>query len=244
MSIIKSLDELFALVKAHETKELHSWATQFLYSYELVLGGEPWNMVEIEIYIHAEKHPDPFVHEHSDYRTGQFRIHGAGMDIALRIDDCYGGILLRAIQKGDILIEGPIRVCDAIIKNMGTIEQASIQLKKRNESLNQEIYFAPRVGLKPKPEKGESLNAEYIVRNYRFFTEPNLTEEKYLIALALENDNQQTRRTDLDNSTWEAYKKAYQDGQSANFANILDGKPFNLLQKAFVYGYYSKKSNK
>lgn len=215
-------------------------AKKLLCEYELILNYSSWEIKEIEFYLNSETHPDPFVHKHHDYETGQLRIHGAGIDIAIKINGRYGGILLRSIQKSDEnLIEGPIKVCETIIKNMGTIENATLSFLKLEKPLNEKVYYAPRVGLKPEKIETFGNRFEFLVKNYRFFKWNKLDAEKYLIALSMKY-NFSEEIQGLDKSTFDSYKQSYEQGridETIDNRQLIEG---NLIRKAYLYGFFSK----
>ena len=250
MSIIKSIKRIESSKGIIETKEMiNEISKDILQNYSIKLNGEIWEFVEIEFYYYSESHKDIYAHEHSInklpiFKTGQFRIHGAGIDIAIsNIENkAYGGILLRTIKKenGD-RIKGPINVCEAIIQNMGDVEGASISLVHRKNENNVNVYKAPRVGLKLKNDNSViEEHLKFLVEDYRFITDLEIENEKYLIALSNSNMN-------LDKSTVLNYKISYNEGQSINHFEELKSKVSfdftKLHNKAKLMGYFNKSNN-
>lgn len=186
---------------------------------------------EIEFYYYdSQSHPDPFTHkdEHQEipgrwyfhrqngksYKGGTYK----GLDITFgsSINGVFGGILIRSIQYGDTLIEGPCKVVDFILKTTGskTIEkllekfEEDTELPKKvtnyensdNESplylceieesnlKEKPIYKAPRVGLSLKKSiKYRDLYVMFIMKPYRYMTGvQNIKKNKNLNYLANE----------------------------------------------------------
>lgn len=240
MQLIKDIDLLFECttieaISAH-FKEL---AEKILLGYQLNLNDSYWDFTEIEFYFYNDIHPDPFVHPHSDYSTGQFRLHGAGLDIAIGDGKNYGGILLRSIRKvGEKeLVPSPLKVCDVIIANMGNIEKSSISIVPKQNKSSDIIYQTPRIGLSSKNKELAEQQVEYIIRPYRYFTADQLLAEKYIKALIFGNNG------GLDDLTLKEYQKSFDAGREfTNPLEIIKGY-FNLHKKAKLMGYYSNKSS-
>lgn len=114
-----------------------------------------------------------------------------GLDLTLGEASCdiYGGILIRTIRGIDDgrLISGPSRVVGEIIRTLSDktiVEQAvdntvagyafnshrGLFLKEREQKRSTPIFKSPRIGLGKK-------NADYRLRNYRFFTDPDILKK-------------------------------------------------------------------
>ncbi|MDA3892267.1 MAG: hypothetical protein PF517_11445 [Salinivirgaceae bacterium] len=234
--LITEIDKVWMINNPNEMQNyLSLLAEKILLEYQLKLNESLFDITEIEFYINKHDHDDPFVHKHSGFKTGQFRIHGAGIDIALGDEENYGGILLRSIRKaGETqLIPSPIKVCDAIIANMGDITKSSITIVKRAAELNHDIISTPRIGLTPKGKDITTDQAKFLVYNYRFFTHDDLKAEKYIKAICLDIQD------GLDTTTVSEYKKSFQEGlQLVNIEPIINGY-FNLHSKVKLMGYFS-----
>lgn len=59
------MDDLFVLdTNTGYEKQLHSIGRRMLLEYDLVIGDKHYDMLEVEAYLNAPGHPDPFVHAH------------------------------------------------------------------------------------------------------------------------------------------------------------------------------------
>lgn len=59
------MDDLFVLDAGTDyEKQLHSIGRRMLLEYDLVIGDKHYDMLEVEAYLNAPGHPDPFVHAH------------------------------------------------------------------------------------------------------------------------------------------------------------------------------------
>jgi hypothetical protein len=252
MSIIKRIKEIEFPKSTKKTKEMISKISkEILQNYYIQFNEKDiWDIIEIEFYYHSEFHKDIYAHVHSIgdlpfYETGQFRIHGAGIDIAISDSEkkSYGGILIRTIEKkSEERIEGPVKVCDAIIKNMGNVEGSSISFVKRENPISINIYQAPRVGLIPKKDSYLEEEFKFLVEDYRFFTDLKLKNEKYFIALR--NNNNEMK---LDKSTLLNYTKSYSKGKGISHFEELKRVVLNdftsTQSKALLMGYFNKNNN-
>lgn len=248
MDIISKIETIWeAKGEVEISDKIKEISNSILNDYQLKLNNELWDIIEIEFYFNTPDHKDPYVHKHSTesatvYKTGQLRIHGAGIDIAIsNSKGSYGGILLRTIKRSfsnDTNIEGPINVCDAIIRNMGTVENSFIKIIGKEESSDSIVYQALRVGLLPKKYIYSEKDTLFLIKDYRFFTDLKLKNEKYIIALGTKNGNS------LDRTTYETYRKSFIDGKNLNYENFDKKffKEFNKLHnKVKLYGYFNKR---
>ena len=247
MNLIEKIETIWQANHSDINISIKEIAESILNDYYLKLDGDLWNIVELEFYLYTDSHQDPFVHKHSIdklplYTTGQLRSHESGIDIAISNANInsYGGILLRTIKKEDSLelIEGPINVQKAIIKNMGDINNSSVQFVNRKLRKNDKVYQTPRVGLYPKKDIIMEQQLSFLFEESRFFTNCNLSNEKYIIALSYQN-SENCNNASLDPSTWKKYKEDFEEGKSAKFISFDELHPFNQHRKAFAFGYYS-----
>ena len=59
------MDDLFVLdIDTEYEKQLNSIGRRMLLEYDLVIGDKHYDMLEVEAYLNAPGHPDPFVHAH------------------------------------------------------------------------------------------------------------------------------------------------------------------------------------
>jgi 3-methyladenine DNA glycosylase Mpg len=180
----------------------------------LVVGRQPHRLVEIELYYWSPAHPDPFTHRdpiqfhighwyfhrtHSVYRGGSFK----GLDLTFGDGDTSGGVLIRGLEKPDgTLIDGPSLCVDYLLDVTGATTVAELDrtigkrlawekenplFLKTTESREKPSPFrSPRVGLSLKRVTSHSDSTRYILRPYRYLTEPRRTKKgKIHMVLAL-----------------------------------------------------------
>ena len=251
MNLIEKIETIWQANNSDFNILIKEIAESILNDYSLELNGGFWNIIELEFYLYTENHQDPFVHKHSInelpfYNTGQLRCHESGVDIAISNanTNSYGGILLRTIKKEghSEVIEGPINVQRAIIKNMGNITSSSFQFVNRNSRKNNKVYQTARVGLYPKKDISIDNQLPFLFEESRFFTNCKLGNEKYIIALSYK-DSENCNHANLDPSTWKNYKEDFEEGKLAKSISFDELRPFNQHRKAFAFGYYSNLYN-
>lgn len=179
-----------------------------------VAAGRPHRFAEIEFYYHGEGHPDIFTHRdpiqqqygrwyfhrtQGEYRSGSFK----GLDLAFGEGTNFGGVLIRCIGTPDgNLIDGPSLCVDHLLKETGMDTVAALdkaidgrrawdggnllRLERAEPPRNQPLYSSGRVGLSLKRFKSSSTATRYILRPYRFLSEPNrIKKGKTYLVLAL-----------------------------------------------------------
>lgn len=141
---------------------------------DLMIGGHPHRIVEMEVYAYNQEHPDMYVHCHPDqqhpgrwyfhrhgngtYRNGTFK----GLDITMGNPETYCGILIRALWYNDTCVVGPSKVVDHILSllqlncimdltqnELLSIEDPRLNLVLHPHHDDVELYVGPRIGLKP-----------------------------------------------------------------------------------------------
>lgn len=94
----------------------------------LVIGGRPHRLREVEVYLRAPHHPDPFAHAHpvqqrvagwyfhragaGGYRGGTFK----GLDLSCGAPGVFGGVLLRSVEGASGLVDGSCNVVDHLLR--------------------------------------------------------------------------------------------------------------------------------
>lgn len=94
----------------------------------LMIGGQRHRLREVEIYLRAPHHPDPFAHAHpvqqrvagwyfhraggGGYRGGTFK----GLDLSCGAPGVYGGVLLRSVEGPGGLVDGSCNVVDHLLR--------------------------------------------------------------------------------------------------------------------------------
>lgn len=174
-------------------------ATRLLCGTELTIGGRPHRPTEIEIYYHGDGHADPFAHKDpaqlnpcrwyfhrtgGQYRSGSFK----GVDIAFGDGKAFAGILIRGIETPEgRLIDGPSLTVDYILAANATksvlgfdeaiagrrIDDATSPLHLRWVPIApHEMVRCPRVGLTLKRATADTGHDPFLMRDYRWLTEP------------------------------------------------------------------------
>lgn len=189
-------------------------ARQLLTDCNLLITGQPHRIVEIEFYYHSPDHPDPFTHRDpmqqefgrwyfhragGTYRNGSFK----GLDLAIGNVDAHGGILLRGLETPDgKLVDGPSLLVNHLLTVTGTEGIAALdaaingrlawdassplRLEAVATDDPRRVFRSARVGLSLKRARGNTEMPRFILRPYRYLTEPRRTAKgKLLLVLAL-----------------------------------------------------------
>lgn len=166
---------------------------------ELVAFGERCRLLEVEIYLHREQHPDPFAHRDPiqtqvgrwylhrkgrSYRNGSFK----GLDMTFGGPDFHGGILIRTLRTGEgRVINGPSLCVDYVLERSGCGSLGELDERIGADRLWEEgnplqlrpaapiqstTYATPRVGLSLARVPDDPSAAAYLLRAYRFLREP------------------------------------------------------------------------
>lgn len=204
--------------KVGEGEGVEDWfaqiACQLLNNSRLVVGEEPYRLVEIEFYYYGDDHPDAFTHcdrlqrewgrwyfhrSRGMYRSGSFK----GLDVTFGDGKAFGGILIRSMEAPDgTLIDGPSLCVDRLLALAGVEAVADLDesiggrvvwdtgspmvLALAHKSEQHQIFRSARVGLSLKKAKSPSDLPRYIMRPYRFVTEPRrISKGKLYLVLAL-----------------------------------------------------------
>jgi hypothetical protein len=189
-------------------------AVRLLNGSRLVVGKQAHRLVEIEFYYWADTHPDPFTHRdpiqvrighwyfhrsRGTYRGGSFK----GLDLTFGDRTTSGGILIRGLETPDgALIDGPSLCVDHLLKVTATANVAAldgaiggrlaweddnpIRLRQIDRIEERPLIHSARVGLFLKKKDARAESTRFILRPYRYLTEPRRTKKgKLHIVLAL-----------------------------------------------------------
>lgn len=189
-------------------------AEQLLNGSRLIVARQPYRLVEIEFYYWSKSHPDPFTHRdpiqfhtgywyfhrtHGVYRGGSFK----GLDLTFGHDDASGGILIRGLETPEgRLIDGPSLCVDYLLDAAGAATVAELDrtidkrlawekanplsLKSNPAADNRPLFRSPRVGLLLKKVTARTEATRFVMRPYRYLTEPGRTRKgKLHLVLAL-----------------------------------------------------------
>lgn len=91
------MDNLFVLdIDTEYEKQLHSIGRRMLLEYDLVIGDKHYDMLEVEAYLNAPGHPDPFVHAHPFQKRSGYWV---------KYNLCMSNISLTDIGSCDLLLD-------------------------------------------------------------------------------------------------------------------------------------------
>jgi hypothetical protein len=189
-------------------------AGRLLCGCRLMVAGAPHRFTEVEVYYHAAMHTDPFTHRdpiqkttgmwyfhrtNGVYRGGSFK----GFDLTFGGPAAFGGVLIRGIEaEADRLIDGPSLCVDHLLArtdlpavkdldnaiNGRAVWEADnpVHLQWLPELAEREILKTARVGLSLKRLRKSDLPPRFILRSYRYLSEPRrISKGKLHMVLAL-----------------------------------------------------------
>lgn len=189
-------------------------AQRLLCGTTVMVGSEPHRYTEIEFYYHGDGHLDVFTHRDpiqkdlakwyfhrtsGVYRGGSFKGH----DLTFGGPGSFGGVLVRGIEQiGGPLIDGPSLCVDHLLSRTEALDVATLddaingracwdpdsplRLVWLDEMRDHKIIKTARVGLSLKKLKKSEPPTRFIVRAYRYVSEPRrISKGKQHMALAL-----------------------------------------------------------
>ncbi|MDB5310544.1 MAG: hypothetical protein JWO38_4746 [Gemmataceae bacterium] len=189
-------------------------AGRLLNGVDFLVAGEPYRFAELEAYYFGEGHPDPFTHRdpvqfHSgrwyfhrtagEYRGGSFK----GVDLTFGDGTAMFGMLVRTVVAPDgTVIDGPsltvdhllarttaggVAALDAMIAGRPAWDPASpLAIRETATPRTAAVLRTARVGLSLKRTGGKPDAPRYVMRPYRFLTEPRrITKGRLQMVLAL-----------------------------------------------------------
>jgi hypothetical protein len=189
-------------------------AERLLNGSRLVVGRQQYRLVEIEFYYWSKEHSDPFTHRdpiqfgigrwyfhrtHGVYRGGSFK----GLDLTFGDAQASGGILFRGMETPEgALIDGPSRCVDHLLDAAGAAtvaeldravnerlawEDGNLLILEMTDALeNRAIFRSQRVGLLLKRAAARSEGPRFLMRPYRYLSQPRRTKKgKLHLVLAL-----------------------------------------------------------
>jgi hypothetical protein len=169
----------------------------------LMVGKRPHRFIEVETYYCGEGHPDPFTHRdpmqlqlgrwyfhrsRGTYRSGSFK----GVDLSFGDGKAFGGMLVRGIEKpGGEIIDGPSLCVDYLLDATGAGTVAALDrtiagrlawdpvspmyLEEDASAERRPICRSSRVGLSLKKARGEPEQPRFVMRPYRYLSQPGKT---------------------------------------------------------------------
>ena len=190
-------------------------AARLLCGSRLVAGGTAHRFTEVEAYYHGRGHLDLFAHRDPVQKgTGVWYFHRTagvlrggsfkGVDLAFGGPEAFAGMLVRglAVEPAGKLVDGPSLCVDHLIGCTGAgsvsaLDRAvagkpawdaenPLRLQWLPEEESRELLRTARVGLSLKRLKKADEPTRFLLRPYRFLTEPRrISKGKLHMALAL-----------------------------------------------------------
>jgi len=165
-------------------------ADDLMTNYQLCVAHKRYQLAELEFYYnHFEGQSyDVFAHKHgAEIQNGTWRLHGAGLDIVLKSDIYYGGILIRGLKSLDTenYIDGPWNVATTLIQAFGQVDDGAdafrLELKPRKTKVK--YLRSIRVGLNLRRVQ----DAAYWSRSWRYILSHPVKTKKYKYAIYIEH---------------------------------------------------------
>lgn len=250
-------------------------ASYLLNHTHLLVGGDVYRLVEIEFYYYNQEHPDPFTHRDSlqltcggwyfhrqgnKYRSGSFK----GIDLTFGDSKTFGGILMRSIAAPDnTIIDGPSLCVDRLLAQTGFLTVAQLDeaisaklawdttnpifLEETDTLPEKQIFQSARVGLSLKRANTFPDMPDYIIRPYRYLTEPKLIRKgKLYLALALHiqglNSTEIHQITNCPKQTIENYITECDKGREKNDFTPYIGIELKPIDLCRLHGIYFENS--
>jgi hypothetical protein len=241
-------------------------ADQLLNGADLVVADNVLRLTEIECYYSGPGHLDPFAHRDpvqvhcgrwyfhrtkGIYRSGSFK----GLDLAFGGDGSYAGVLIRGVETATgALIDGPslfvdymlaqtraasVSVLDQMIAGRLAWEAGNPVLLRTAAKLEpRSILRTARVGLSLKRAKSRPDMPRFLMRRYRFLTQPRrIAKGKPQMVLALHADGMAPaeiqRLTGCPRASIQRYIAEYETGRElSDFAPFIgsDTSPSDLCR--------------
>lgn len=192
-------------------------ASRLLCGSQLVAGGLAHRPTEVECYYYGGSHLDPFAHRDpvqvqngrwyfhrtgGVYRGGSFK----GLDLSFGPPTAFAGVLLRGLELPDCtLFDGPSLCVDHLLRSTGHATVAAlddaidarlvwdagspVHLRWVDPLADRPILRTARVGLSLKRLRQGDAPPRFLMRRYRYLTEPRrIAKGKLHMVLALHAD--------------------------------------------------------
>lgn len=124
----------------------------------LFAGGVAHRLREVELYLRAPHHPDPFAHAHpvqqvvggwyfhragAGYRGGTYK----GLDLSCGAPGVFGGVLIRSVEAAGTLVDGSCNTVDHLLRLTGSASVAALDAAiagRRADDATSPLYLAPK----------------------------------------------------------------------------------------------------
>jgi hypothetical protein len=246
-------------------------ADRLLNGCELILGTRAHRFTEVEVYYHGPGHADPFTHRdpvqqqlgrwyfhrsNGTYRSGSFK----GVDLAFGDSSAFAGVLIRGLEKpnGD-LVDGPSLCVDYLLDATGAGTVAALDkaiagrlgwesgnpllLRQTSEIEQRPLFRSGRIGLTLKRARGHAEMPRFVLRAYRFLTQPKrISKGRLLLVLALhaqgESPQQIQQTTGCTRGAIDRYIADFEAGsKQVDFAPFV-GKDLTPADLARLHGVW------
>ncbi|HWG41657.1 MAG TPA: hypothetical protein VN688_02645 [Gemmataceae bacterium] len=222
-------------------------AERLLNGSRLIVAKQAYRLVEIEFYYWSDTHPDPFTHRDPiQFSIGHWYFHRTrgtlrngsfkGLDLTFGDGPTSGGILIRGLETpAGTLIDGPSLCVDHLLDATGADTVAALEravnrrlawddgnplrLQSMDTLDPQPPIRSPRVGLLLKKARSSTESTRYVMRPYRYLTQPRRTKKgKIHMVLALhargESLDDIQRLTNCPRRAIERYVAAFEAGRA------------------------------
>jgi hypothetical protein len=238
---------------------------------DLVVNGAPYRMAEVEAYYHGPGHADPFGHRDpvqvhmgrwyfhrtaGVYRGGSFK----GLDFAFGSPGVFVGFLIRTVVAPDgTFVVGPSLTVDHVLAKTGATspaeldarigtrtvwdETSPLRVRESPQPRAQAGYATARVGLSLKRARGEPDMPAFLMRPYRYLTEPRIAKGKPQTVIALHQrggtPDAIRELTGSPRRSVEAYLAAYTAGLSSTDFGPYIGKDLSTGELCRLIGTWA-----
>jgi hypothetical protein len=236
---------------------------------EFRVGGQPHRLIEVEVYYFSPAHPDPFAHQdpvqldggrwyfhktRGEYRGGSFK----GLDLAFGDGTAFAGVLFRGLEKPDgTYVDGPSLLVDHLLSVTGCASVAELdhsigarhawdrsqplQLVPAATPQDRPVLRTARVGLSWRRHRPNDPSARFLLRPYRFLTEPRRTAKgKPHMVLALHaagtTAEEITRETGCPPATVRRYVADYEAGERETDLAPYHGREWTTADLCRLHG--------
>jgi hypothetical protein len=189
-------------------------ARRMLCGCRLLVAGQAIRLTEIEMYYHGGSHLDPFSHQEAITKnTGRWYFHRTsgvyrggsfkGLDLSFGGPEAFGGILIRSFETDDgTLVDGPSLCVDYLLSRTGKATVALLDeaiagrlawegasplyLQWLTHLEDRTLSKTARVGLSMKRFRPSELPARFILKPYRYLSEPRrISKGKLHVVIAM-----------------------------------------------------------
>ncbi len=249
-------------------------AARLLNGTDFLVSGQPYRFAELEAYYYGPGHPDPFTHRDpvqlengrwyfhrtaGEYRGGSFK----GVDLTFGDGRAMFGMLVRTIVAPDgTVIDGPsltvdhllaqtkaagVATLDAVIAGRPAWDPSNpLAVREVDPPRSATVYATGRIGLTLKWARGKPDRPRYVMRPYRFLTEPRAIKKgKPQLVLALHRQGKTAGEihelTGVPRKTIDRYIADYALGQAAPDFSGYFGKDLSTPDLCKLIGTWAAK---